>query len=347
VAAGVPCQNSPYNPKTGLAGQQGGIPMSEMPAYIQDILDLIEWANGDKSTRWGKIRAQAGHPAPFNLKYIGIGNEDLISNVFMERFEMIYNAIREKHPEITVIGTVGAGYKNEGSDYETGWDFASRLAVPIVDEHIYASPGWFVHNQDYYDNYDRSKPKVYFGEYAVHLQGNPRPNNIESALTEAIALCNIERNGDVVAMTSYAPLLAKENHTQWHPDLIYFNNSEVKPTPGYEVQKLFGNNVGDEYIANTLSTDNQNVDIRKRIAHSVVCDTKTGDLLVKLVNLLPVETNVEFKNFTDLSRKIEKTVLQGNPEDKTAKPAYEIIDIHDNKIVLPEYSFTILKIKRK
>ena len=138
---------------------------------------------------------------------------------------MIFKAVKEKYPEITVIGTVGPFY--EGTDYEAGWKFATRLNVPMVDEHYYNTPGWFINNQDYYDRYDRTKPKVYLGEYAAHLPG--RPNNIETALAEALYLTSVERNGDIVSMTSYAPLLAKEGHTQWNPDLIYFNNREVKP----------------------------------------------------------------------------------------------------------------------
>ena len=207
LAAGVPCQNSACHGDL-RGGQQGGIPMSEMGAYIQDILDLIEWANGDaKKTKWGKVRAEAGHPKPFNLKYIGIGNEDLITDIFEERFTMIFNAIKEKYPEMIVVGTVGPF--NEGTDYVEGWKLADKLGVPMVDEHYYQTPGWFLNNQDFYDKYDRSKKtKVYLGEYATHIPG--RKANIETALTEALYLAALERNGDVVHMTSYAPLLAKE-----------------------------------------------------------------------------------------------------------------------------------------
>ena len=252
VAAGVPCQNSgingPSHHSTNIItanGQQGGIPMKEMGQYIQDVLDLIEYANGDaKKTVWGKERAKAGHPAPFNLKYLGVGNEDMISDVFKERFTMIYNAVKEKYPDIIVIGTTGPF--SEGTDYEEGWAFADELGIPMVDEHNYNTPGWFIHNQNYYDHYDRDKSKVYLGEYAAHLPG--RPSNIETALAAALFLTSVERNGDVVAMTSYAPLLAKEGCIQWNPDLIYFNNKEVKPTVDYYVQQMYGQNAGNEYI---------------------------------------------------------------------------------------------------
>ncbi|MBC3538558.1 alpha-L-arabinofuranosidase C-terminal domain-containing protein [Rufibacter sediminis] len=342
VAAGVPCQNS----GVGGGGQQGGIPMSEMGAYVQDILDLVEYANGSVHTKWGKKRAEAGHPEPFNLKYIGVGNEDLITDVFEERFTMIYKALQDKHPEITVIGTVGPF--SEGTDYVEGWQIASKLNIPIVDEHYYQPPGWFIHNQDYYDRYDRSKSKVYLGEYAAHLPG--RPNNLETALAEALYLTSVERNGDIVSMASYAPLLAKEGHTQWNPDLIYFNNTEVKPTVGYEVQKLFGQNAGTDYLPSTVQLSNNQEAVRKRIAVSVVRDVKSKDLIVKMVNLLPVPvaTSLDLAGFNMAGAKAVKTVLQGNPTDKNLKPSATTLTLADStNTELPAYSCTVLRIKNK
>ena len=198
-----------------------------------------------------------------------------------------------------------------------------------------------IYNSDFYDKYDRNKPKVYLGEYAAHLPG--RRNNVETALAEALHLCHVERNGDVVEMASYAPLFAKEGHTQWNPDLIYFNNTEVKPTVGYWVQKLFGNNAGDEYIPVTVEISTSNEKACARIAHSVVRDTATGDYIVKLVNLLPVETTVAFRNFDFGDSPVEKTVLTGDPADRTAKPITENVALKENKVVLPAYSFTVLR----
>jgi alpha-L-arabinofuranosidase len=342
VPAGVPCQNS----ATGGGGQQGGIPMDEMDDYVQEILDLIEWANGDAKTEWGRKRAEAGHPEPFNLKYIGIGNEDLITDVFEERFTMIFNAVREKHPEITVIGTVGPFF--EGADYVEGWKIADRLNVPMVDEHYYQTPGWFIHNQDFYDRYDRSKSKVYLGEYAAHLPG--RPNNVETALAEALYLTTLERNGDVVSMTSYAPLLAKEGHTQWNPDLIYFNNTEVKPTVGYYVQQLFGQNSGNEYLSSTVNIFNRQEAVKKRIAVSFVRDSKSNDLIIKMVNLLPVEvqSTVDLKGFDIADYNATKTVLQGKPDDKNAKPVKSACPVSETFVSgLPAYSLTVIRVKMK
>jgi alpha-L-arabinofuranosidase len=341
IAAGVPCQNS----HVGGPGQQGGVPMCDMDQYVQDILDLIEWANGDaKTTKWGKIRAQNGHPKPFNLKYVGIGNEDLITDIFEERFTMIYKAMKEKHPEITVIGTVGPFY--EGTDYEEGWSLATKLQVPMVDEHYYESPGWFINHQDFYDKYDRSKSKVYLGEYAAHLPG--RPNNLETALAEALYMTSLERNGDVVSMASYAPMLAKEGHTQWTPDMIYFNNSEVKPTTGYQVQKLYGQNAGNLFVSNNLTVTTRDDKARKRIATSVVRDSKTGDLIVKMVNLLPisVKTQVKMDAFSNMAFKAERSVLTGKPDGRNLKPVVDSFEVSsDFPCELPAYSFTVLRIK--
>ncbi len=345
VAAGVPCQNSAHHGCV-IGGQQGGIPIDEMDEYIQSILDLIEYANGDAKSEWGRKRAEAGHPQPFNMKYIGVGNEDLITDIFEERFTMINKAIKEKYPDITVIGTVGPFC--EGTDYVEGWKLADKLNLPMVDEHYYQSPGWYLNNQDYYDRYDRSKSKVYLGEYAAHIPG--RHNNIETALCEALHLANIERNGDIVTMTSYAPMLAKEGYTQWNPDLIYFNNTEVKPTVGYYIQKLYGQNSGNEYIPTKIHISNNNPEIKKRIASSIVQDNKTGDIIIKLINILPMTT----KTVIDLSGiKISETtayraVLKGNLENKEAKPEESTIQVGQNfDYEMPAHSFTVIRIKTK
>jgi alpha-L-arabinofuranosidase len=341
IAAGVPCQNS----GVGGGGQQGGIPMNEMPQYIQDIIDLIEYANGNTNTKWGKKRAEAGHPAPFNLKYIGIGNEDQVTEVFRERFEMIYTAVRKAHPEITIIGTAGPFF--EGTDYEEGWKIATALQVPVIDEHYYQSPGWFIHNQDFYDKYDRAKSKVYLGEYAASLPGGNK-TNWETSLAEALYLTSLERNGDVVSMTSYAPLLGKEGHTQWNPDLIYFNNTEIRPTSGYYIQQLYGQNAGDQYIPALINVVNPVDNIIKRIGCSVVRDSKTNDLIVKLVNFLPVTANisVDFNGMIADDKNAVKTVLAGNPEDKKVQPVVtDIVIAKKSTLVLAPYSFTVVRLK--
>lgn len=345
LAAGVPCQNSGFAAGVG-GGQQGGIPLDEMDEYIQDVLDLVEYANGDVKTTWGKKRAEAGHPEPFHLKYVGIGNEDLISDVFEERFTLIYKAVKAKYPDIAVIGT--AGPNSEGTDYEEGWEIATRLQVPLIDEHYYQTPGWFINNQDYYDRYDRNKSKVYLGEYAAHLPG--RPNNLETALAEALYLTALERNGDVVSMASYAPLLAKDGHTQWNPNLIYFNNTTVKPTVGYEVQKAYGVNSGTQYIPASITLSNNQDAVTKRVGASTVADVATGDVIVKMVNLLPVTvtTNTNLKGIHIANTEAVKTELTGKPADRNAKAVTGTCTVGESfTTVLAPYSFVVIRIKTK
>ena len=345
LAAGVPCQNSGANAQ-GLAGQQGGIPLHQMGQYIQDILDLIDWANGDPQTsKWARMRADAGHPEPFHLKYIGIGNEDLISDVFTERYLMISKAIHEKYPDIQICGTAGPFHKGS-SDYEWGWKIAAenKNLFSLIDEHYYESTGWFLNNQDYYDTYDRSLPKVYLGEYAAST--NVKRSNIETALAEAIHLCNCERNGDIVAMTSYAPLLAKDGHNNWNPDLIYFNNRTVRLTPSYHTQRLFSLSSGDRYTYSSIATNapqSTTNDISKRLVASVVTNTKNNKQYVKVVNALPVSVNLKLEN---TNGSFLCTTLAGEITDQKATIDHQRPMTNDQRpITLKPYSLTILEAK--
>ena len=341
LAAGVPCQNSANNAQ-GIGGQQGGIPMDEMPAYVQEILDLIEWANGDPATsKWAKLRADAGHPAPFNLKYIGLGNEDIISTVFEERYEMLARAIRAKYPDIKICGTAGP-FHAPSADYQEGWDFSRRHPdlQYMLDEHYYESTGWFMHNRHYYDDYDRNGAKVYLGEWAASTKVK-RPN-IETALAEALYLTDIERNGDVVEMTSYAPMLSKDGHSNWNPDMIYFSNTDVRPTPAYEVQRLFSVHSGDTYIRSQLTIDNSQLasQWKHRVGASVVRDSKTGATYLKLVNALPTELTLTVRGL-DIPATADTEGFAGKPEEQQ-------LTITKGKagasIVLPAYSFRVIKL---
>lgn len=278
VPAGVCCQNADDQGGTG----QRGLPLEEMPAYIQDVLDLIEWANGPTNSVWGAKRAAAGHPAPFNLQYLGVGNEEHITSVFKERFQMIHDVLRARHPEITVIGTVGPFHS--GEDYNAGWKIANELNIAMVDEHYYEKPEWFLNNLQRYDRYDRTKSKVYLGEYAS--QGNSMFN----ALAEAAYLTSLERNGDVVHLSSYAPLLARQGRTQWRPDMIYFDNARLLRSANYYVQQMFGQNAGDIYLPAGLAQGATNLTV------SCVKDSKSGDVMLKLVNVssnaVPIQVNL-------------------------------------------------------
>ena len=341
LAAGVPCQNS----SNGGAGQQGGIPMDKMPQYVQDILDLVEWANGDASTEWGRKRIEQGHKQPFNLKYLGIGNEDLISPTFAERYLMICKAVKEKYPEIRICGTAGPFYY--GSDYEEGWRLATenKDVISLVDEHYYLPPSWYIYNQDYYDQYDRNAPHVYLGEWAAHVPG--RKSTIETALCEALHYCSLERNGDVVEMSSYAPLLARDGHTQWNPDMIYFNNTEVKPTVGYWSQWMCGRSSGNQYLPSTIRTSNNHAGVKERLAVSTVRDSRTGKTYLKLVNVLPtdVDVHLQLSGVIDSERQCLRTMLHGNFDSTTAIPAESKVTISpDCHYTMPAYSFTVIQL---
>ena len=360
LAAGVPCQNS----WKGGAGQQGGIPFESelngkpspytyngkpltMESYLQELLDLIEWANGDpKTSELAKLRAKAGHPKPFNMKYLGIGNEDLISDVFLKRYNFLIEGVKKAHPEITVIGTVGPFW--EGSDYEYGWKEAKAKNIEIVDEHYYNPIGWYFHHRDYYDNYDRQGTKVYLGEWAS------KGNNVVNALVEAAYLTNVERNADVVVMSSYAPLLAKEGHTNWNPDLIYFNNTEIHPTANYYVQRAFGQNAGSRYVYSDLNVNGSN-DVTQRLDKSVVIDEVTGDIIIKVVSLLPKQSsltvNIPAEALEGHSTTAELTVLS-----KADKPdSQRNWDTNETRTIsvapsfsvdIPQYSLSVIRIKK-
>lgn len=274
VPAGVSCQNSGAS-VTGRYGEgQQGVPMADMPVFISDILDLIEWANGPADSEWGSKRAAAGHPEPFHLKYLGVGNEDKITPAFAERFKMIHEAIKKAHPGITVIGTTGPW--PDGEDYEKGWELARKLGVEMVDEHCYKEPGWFWDHLERWDSYDRMGPKVYLGEWAAHDVG--KRSTLRAALAEAAYWTSMERNGDVVAMASYAPLLARTDNTHWTPNLVYFDNTSVYPTISYEVQKVLGSSTGDRWLETRV------VGADGRLAASTVRDRATGEVFIKLVN---------------------------------------------------------------
>jgi len=309
VPAAVSCQNSGGTWRIGGTGQKG-IQLTEMPEYIQEVLDLIEWANGPVTSTWGAKRAAAGHPKPFHLEYVGIGNEDKITPEFKERFKLIYDVVKAKHPEITVIGTVGPS--PDGEDFEQGWKFANKENVPMVDEHYYMKPEWFLANQKRYDTYDRSKSKVYLGEYASW------GNSLFNAIAEAAYMTSLERNGDVVRLSSYAPLLAKEGRTQWNPDMIYFNNTTIYRTANYYVQQLFSTNEGDVYHSNVVTPATNKADTA--LAFSCVRNSKTGDVIIKLVNSAKVEKafKVNVSQFKGIGTKATVSILAGEADAKNS-----------------------------
>lgn len=334
IAAAVSCQNSDLTHETG----QQCLPMEDMPAYIQDVLDLIEWANGPASSKWGAKRAAAGHPEPFHLEYLGIGNEDKITPGFKERFTMICEAVKKAHPEITIIGT--AGPRPDGSDFVAGRQIAGELKIPIVDEHYYEKPEWFLENLNRYNDYDRTKPQVYVGEYASH------GNTLFNALSEAAYMTSLERNGDIVHLASYAPLLAKNGHTQWKPDLIYFTNEGVFPSINYHVQQMFAQNSGDLFLPTTATPS------AKDLAASTVRDSKSGDLILKFVNTAPTPKplHVTLQGIKNPVSPAALTVLSGN--DPKAVDAQSLAPKVTTTPIAPTFdyeapanSLTVIRIK--
>lgn len=331
VPAGVTCQNACH---VGGTGQQA-IPMEEMPAYVQEVLDLIEYANGPVDSVWGAKRAEAGHPAPFGLEYLGVGNEEHITPAFRERFKMIYDAVKAKHPEITVIGTSGPTYR--GTDYDAGWAFARELKVSMVDEHYYESPEWFWGNLKFYDRYERGGAQVYLGEYAAHERD--RRSTLRAALAEAAYMTSLERNGDVVKFASYAPLLAKRGHTQWRPDLIYFDNTSVTPTVSYEVQKLFSHHAGDSSLLVKFD--------REDMAASCVRDRVSGDVVLKVVSRAEraQKISVDLSAVVSGAKRARCVVLSGDANAETAGTVSTEISVDRVfEYEVPAHSLTVLRI---
>jgi len=347
IAAAVSCQNSGGTWRIGGTGQKG-ILMNEMQEYIQEVLDLIEYANGPATSTWGAKRAAAGHPQPFNLQYVGIGNEDKITPEFKERFTMIYNAVKAKYPEITLVGTVGPA--PDGEDFDLGWKLANELNIPIVDEHYYQPPNWFLNNQFRYDVYDRKKSKVYLGEYAS------RGNSLFNALAEAAYMTSLERNGDVVQMASYAPLLANQSHTSWNPNLIYFSNTILAPTVNYYVQQLFSVNYGDTYFPNIVSFKEAAGTKDSTLAASCVKDSKTGDIIIKIVNAgaAKATADLNLSVFGKFASTATMQLLSGKPDMKNTLqdpqqviPKTSVLSVKKKmQYEAPAYSLTVIRIKR-
>ncbi len=341
LPAAVSCQNSGGTWRVGGTGQQA-LPMQEMKDYIQEVLDLVEWANGSASSTWGAKRAAAGHPTPFNLKYIGIGNEDKITPEFEQRFKMIHDAVKAKYPDIELIGTSGPFHS--GEDFDKGWKLANDLKVAVVDEHYYVQPEWLIANQYRYDKYNRNAGKVYLGEYASW--GNKQYN----AITEALFMTGLERNGDVVSMASYAPLFAKQNFTQWTTDMIFFNNSDYYLTPNYHVQKMFSANQGDYYVDGIILKDN----LDSLVGSSCVYNSKSGDIIVKLVNAgnTTKSVKIDLSAFKAVGIAGTKTILCASADAKNGfesknivQPVSEQIAIAKNfEQSLPPISFTLIKV---
>lgn len=257
------------------------VPLCDLESYIQDALDLIEFANGAVDTPWGKIRADMGHPAPFNLKLIGIGNEQW-GKEYPEHLEPFVKAIRKKYPDIKIVGS--SGPDSEGEQFDYLWPEMKSLKADLVDEHFYRPEAWFLSQGARYDNYDRKGPKVFAGEYACHGKGK-KWNHFHASLFEAAFMTGLERNADIVHMATYAPLFAHVEGWQWRPDMIWFDNLNSVCTVSYYVQQLFATHKGTNVLSLTMNKKPvTGAEGQNGLFASAVCDKNKNEIIVKVVN---------------------------------------------------------------
>ena len=327
------------------------VSMNEIDPYVQDALDLIEFANGAVTSKWGKLRADMGHPQPFNLKYMGIGNEQW-DEQYVERFAAFEKVLKKQHPEIKLIAA--AGPSADGPRFDYAWKEFRKMNVDLIDEHYYQQPEWFLKNAHRYDKYDRKGPKVFAGEYAAQSRGianSENRNNWQCALSEAAFMTGLERNADIVTMSSYAPLFAHVDAWQWTPDLIWFDNLRSYGTPNYYVQKLFAVNKGTHIIPvlqNGIALTGQD-----SLYASAVLDKKEKQVIVKIVNaasssvsfLLDMQ-GVKVKGEATMQVLASDNKLAVNSLDvpETIAPVEQTIAIKGKPISVPPLSFNVIKI---
>ena len=330
------------------------VAIDELQPYIDDALDLIEFANGDISSKWGKLRNDMGHPEKFNLKFLGVGNEQWEPQ-YIERYKVFEKAILSKYPDIKIVS--GAGPFAEGEYFNYAWKELKQLKPALIDEHYYNPPTWFFNNASRYDNYERTGPKIFAGEYAAHSKESAEAesrNNWESALAEAAFMTGLERNADIVQMCSYAPLFAHVDAWQWRPDLIWFDNLNTVATPNYYVQKLFSTNRGTD-VVKVLEND-MVIAGRDSLYSSAVIDKKTGELIIKLVNSSSksqqIELNIEgvkpVKKIAMLQELAANDLYSYNKlsELDKLKTVDKAIEVRSNKIYqqLVPYSVNVIKL---
>ncbi len=330
--------------------------LDQLDPYIQDALDLIEFANGDESTPWGKLRASMGHPAPFNLKMIGIGNEQWGPQYF-ERYQLFEKAILEKYPNITLI--TSSGPAPDGDLFDFAWNELKSFTHQVVDEHYYRDPDWFLKHADRYDSYDRSGHKVFAGEYAaqsVYTTSPDNQNNWQCALAEAAFMTGLERNADLVTMSSYAPLMAHVDGWQWKPDLIWFDNLRSFATPNYYVQQLFSTNRGSQVLP--MLYEGKPLTGQHGLYATAAWDDVTKEIILKVVNATGASVSQSFnlKGSGRYATTAKLIILQHNEltavnslDKHEVKPVERVITIRGKTIdlVLEPYSLNVIRIKKK
>ena len=313
---GMACQYQNWNdPKAHAA-------LSELEPYIQDCLDLIEFANGDTASAWGKVRAEMGHPEPFGLKFIAVGNEQW-DDLYFERLKPFVKAIRAKYPKIKIIGT--SGPDSEGKMFDKGWEAMKAQKADLVDEHFYRNEQWFLSHGLRYESYDRKGPKVFAGEYACHGKGK-KWNHFETSLYEAAFMTDLERNADIVHMATYAPLFAHVDGWQWRPDLIWYDNTRMFKTVSYYVQQMYATNKGTNVLKMTMGGKPvAGQDGQDGLFASAVIDKGEGTVIVKVIN-----TGRQAQPIT-----LNLTGVKGAPAAETLTLAHSDMDA-DNTLDNPD-----------
>jgi alpha-N-arabinofuranosidase len=340
------------------------VPMDELAPYVQDALDLIEFANGPADSKWGKIRAEMGHPEPFNMKMIGIGNEQW-GPQYIERYQQFAAAIKAKYTDMRLIAATGSDgtiFPNGIAEIEYLWAQWRQLKPEIVDEHFYRKPEWFLENVDWYNDYEREGIEVFVGEYASQSVGVASPDNRNTwkcALYEAAFMTGLERNADLVTMSCYAPLFGHEEAWQWRPDLIWFDNLNSYGSANYYVQKLFSLHPGTHQLT-TKVNGAPKLDEKKQGLHaSATLDKNAGEVIIKVVNVMDgaLEAGIELKGAGEVAKSAREILLtSGSLNDinslkkpKKIYPQEKSVQINGQKFShkFQPYSLTILRVPVK
>lgn len=329
------------------------VPADQLDPYIQDALDLIEFANGDLNTTWGRKRAELGHPAPFNLTMLGVGNENW-GPQYIERLQLFTKAIKAKYPKIQVITSTGYSPNPQFKFMDSA---LRKLNVDIIDEHYYQTPNWFLMNAAKYDNYDRKGPKIFLGEYAsqsVRIGSADNKNTLLCALGEAAFMTGLERNADIVTMAAYAPLFAHVSDWQWTPNLIWFDNARSYATPSYYVQQLFSRNRGTHVVP--LLQQGAPVTGQDSCYATAALDSVSNEIIIKLVNACREPKSRKF-TFLNIKKKKKECIIftLGGTDPQavnsfglqdTIRPTIAKIELKNEvEMTFPPYSLSVLRVK--
>ena len=364
LSVGLACQYQNWEKESAH------VPMNELQPYIDDCLDLIEFANGPADSKWGKVRADMGHPEPFNMKYIGVGNEQW-GEFYYERLKPFVAAIRAKYPDIKIVGTSGPvpeDVPNNTYRFEDGWKAMKAQKADLVDEHYYRDEQWFLTHGLRYDTYDRKGPKVFAGEYACHGKGK-KWNHYEAALLEAAFMTGFERNADVVHMTTPAPLFAHVDGWQWRPDQIWYDQTQMFKTVSYYVQQLYATNAGTHVLPLTMTPAGKkakpqpvaNLEGQNGLFASAAFDSNAGEVIVKVANTSrtaqPVQLNLA--NMTGATSARTITLSHSGMDDENSIEQPELITPKEGSVActsekkqlvitdqLPPMSFRIYRVKK-